>query len=243
MKILAQHVNKIVLIILLLTGNKGWSQISEGKITFERKTNLLKKTGSQNQGRMRISEKNKYRTDKFELYFNDSLSFFTYVEPDKTDYSDNLVTKNKVFQNFRKDYRYAVIPIGNEDLYLEDSTKKRAWKITDDTRIIGNYECRKAVFFIDINTRIYAWYTDEVIPSVGPESFFGLPGGILGLATEDGGITYFATTVEAQKVDFINLIPKVNKNKASEKALRSKIAGLNTQSSYISAITSDLFLW
>ncbi|MCX6292662.1 MAG: hypothetical protein NT126_13025 [Bacteroidetes bacterium] len=41
----------------------------------------------------------------------------------------------------------------------------------------------------------------------GPESFVGLPGAILGLATEDGSVIYFAKNVEAVKQELNNLFP------------------------------------
>jgi GLPGLI family protein len=49
------------------------------------------------------------------------------------------------------------------------------------------------------STRIYAWFASEIVPSFGPEGFEGLPGAILGLATEDGGVIYFAKEVKAQE--------------------------------------------
>jgi GLPGLI family protein len=67
--------------------------------------------------------------------------------------------------------------------------------------------CRKAVWEMNDSTRIYAWFSPNIVPSVGPEGFYGLPGAILGLATENGAIVYFATeikevSVEASKLDY-----------------------------------------
>jgi GLPGLI family protein len=50
------------------------------------------------------------------------------------------------------------------------------------------------------SSKIYAWFSNEILPSVGPEGFCGLPGAILGLATEDGGVIYFAKTVTFNEV-------------------------------------------
>ena len=50
------------------------------------------------------------------------------------------------------------------------------------------------------STRIYAWFSPDLVPATGPEGFNGLPGTILGLATEDGSIVYFAKTVEVMEV-------------------------------------------
>lgn len=51
------------------------------------------------------------------------------------------------------------------------------------------------------------------MPSIGPESFLGLPGAILGMATEDGGVIYFAKRVEIIKPDITTLTYKKNKQK------------------------------
>ena len=82
---------------------------------------------------------------------------------------------------------------------MTDSNTNRQWKITDSKRNIANYECTKAVWQKNDSTRLYAWFSPEIVPSVGPEGFDGLPGAILGLATEDGGIIYFAKSVEELK--------------------------------------------
>ena len=93
-----------------------------------------------------------------------------------------------------------------QDIFVSDTMTTRQWKITENKRVIGKYECRKAIWQKNDSTRIYAWYSPEIIPTVGPEGFSGLPGAILGLATEDGGIIYFAKSVEIlepTKEDFV----------------------------------------
>lgn len=77
-----------------------------------------------------------------------------------------------------------------------DSLVKHTWKITDKTRKIAGYECTRVIWQKDDTTRIYAWYTTDIIATVGPENIQGLPGAVLGLATEDGSIVYFAKKVE-----------------------------------------------
>ncbi|MCX6292658.1 MAG: hypothetical protein NT126_13000, partial [Bacteroidetes bacterium] len=55
-------------------------------------------------------------------------------------------------------------------------------------------------------------------------SFVGLPGAILGLATEDGSVIYFAKNVEAVKQELNNLFPPKTKEKIySSGELKSKL--------------------
>jgi GLPGLI family protein len=105
-------------------------------------------------------------------------------------------SKNTVLQNFNSNNRYLIKTIWGEELHLTDSMFKRKWQITESSRKIAGYPCRKAIWQANDTTRIYAWFSYDITPSTGPESFNGLPGTILGLATEDGGVVYFAKKVE-----------------------------------------------
>lgn len=172
-----------------------FAQVRSGKVVYERKTNLYKKfKGDEVKEWLREEDKNK--VDIFELYFNDSLSVFKPQESDLREKMSWATDKNTVYQNLLSNSRLTVKDLWGEKFFVEDSLWKRTWKITDSRRNIAGYNCRKAIWQANDSTRIYAWYSDDLIPSVGPESFCGLPGVILGLATEDGGVIYFAKTVE-----------------------------------------------
>jgi len=188
------------------------SQITAGKITYERKTNLYKKFKDDDVLDW-INKTDKIKIDYFELYFNDSISAFKERENDERDYMSWYTEKNKVYQNFKQNTRLTIKTIWSEFVYLGDSLYPRSWKITDSKRNIGGYTCRKAVWEAPDSSRIYAWYCDEISVSTGPESFIGLPGAILGLATEDGGVIYFATRIETIAPAIEDLLPKKSKSK------------------------------
>jgi GLPGLI family protein len=70
---------------------------------------------------------------------------------------------------------------------------------------------------------VVAFYTDEIIPSGGPESFTGLPGMILGVALPHQHLTWFATKVQAIKVSETDLpIPQKGK-KTTNAALKQTL--------------------
>lgn len=201
------------------------SQITYGKITYERKTNLYKKFKNNRDVKEWLKEEDKNKIDIFELYFNDSLSAFKPQESDLVERMSWATTKNMVYQNHVSGKRLTEKKIWGEAFLMSDTIRTFKWKITDSKRNICGYQCRKAIWQANDTTRIYAWFCTEIIPSIGPESFVGLPGAILGLATEDGGIIYFAKTVEVVKPDVVSLIPKKSKQKiykASE--LKEQIA-------------------
>lgn len=205
--------NKITVLIILLAAFafKMHSQIRQGKITYERKTNLFKKFKGDDVKNW-LREEDKIKVDYFELLFNDSLSLFRPVDDGLKETMEWAVSKNTVYQDFNRKKRYTIKPFWGEELHLSDSLRTRLWKITENTRKIAGYNCRKAVWQANDSTRIYAWFSYDLIPSTGPESFNGLPGTILGLATEDGGVIYFAKKIELLPVENSTfLLPKKKK--------------------------------
>ncbi len=194
-------IKKIILVVVLsFTFISLNAQISSAKITFERKTNLYKKLKGNVENWLK--EEDKIKIDYFELFVTDTISIF---KPQESELKENLswaTSKNTVLQNYNSHTRYLIKTIWGEELHLTDSLFKREWQITESSRKIAGYACRKAVWQANDSTRIYAWFSYDIIPSTGPESFNGLPGTILGLATEDGGVVYFA-----KKVEIINPVP------------------------------------
>jgi len=197
---------------LLLLCWPALAQIRQGKIVYERKTNLYKKYKDDDVKEW-LREEDKTKVDVFELYFNDTLSLFKPEESDLKERMSWATSKNIVYQNFQKQQRLTIKKIWGEEFYLADSLRTRTWKMTDNKRTICGYSCRKAIWQANDSTRLYAWYCDEIIPSIGPESFNGLPGAILGLATEDGGVIYFAKSVTVINNEPVTLLPKKTKAK------------------------------
>lgn len=209
-----------ILLIFLLMAFSMKGQIMAGKIVYERKTNLFKKYKNSDW----IKEEDKNKIDLFDLYFNDSLSVFRPAESDLREKMSWATTKNVVYQDLNTGRRFTIKTIWGEALNVTDSLFIRKWKITEHTRNIAGYNCRKAIWKANDSTRIYAWYAQELQASTGPESFNGLPGVILGLATEDGGVVYFAKKVEIVKPELNTLRPPKVKGKVyTEKELRAKL--------------------
>lgn len=186
----------LVLIFCFLSG-LNQAQIRSGKIIFERKTNLEKEFKNEDDEDFKdYIRKNKFKIDEFVLIFNDTCSIFKPVETDVVDDLDWATTHNTTYQNYTDSTTLMILNLWSNEAFIQDSLQHRVWKITDSKRMIGQFECRKAIYEKNDSTRLYAWYSSEVLSNAGPEGFWGLPGTILGLATEDGGIVYFAKSVE-----------------------------------------------
>jgi hypothetical protein len=91
-----------VFLFLLLSGSIFGQYHDYGKITFERKTNLLKKYAGKSRMMRFVTEENKIKIDKFELVFNDTSSAFTPIKEVEEGRMGWLTTKNSTINTFRK---------------------------------------------------------------------------------------------------------------------------------------------
>jgi len=233
----------LVLVFLFTLQLVSAQPVQKGKITYERKTNMLKKFDDERMSKM-FNEQNKIRVENFVLYFNDSASAFTYVAPETQDPMSWATLKNSVYQNYSRNQRSVFMDMWGTQIILTDSLSDRPWKITDKTRKIAGYECTRAIWQKNDSTRIYAWFTTDIIPAIGPESVQGLPGTILGLATEDGGVVYFATKVELIEPTAEQLtMPKKKGKEYTEESLRKEMAEKMKGQPYGDRVINELFFW
>jgi GLPGLI family protein len=103
---------------------------------------------------------------------------------------------------------------------VKDTLRKIKWKITDETREIAGYPCRRANALILDSIYVVAFYTDKILVSGGPESFTGLPGMILGVALPHENVTWFATKVTDTSVPPNTIIPPKKGKVVTNKELR-----------------------
>lgn len=109
---------------------------------------------------------------------------------------ESFAENSIVYNDYKTGTVTASKPVFEQTFLIQDSIQKVTWKYTNDTRNIAGFECRKVVGFLNDSTGFYAFYTDEILVSGGPESITGLPGMILGLAVPGLHTTWFATKVE-----------------------------------------------
>lgn len=110
---------------------------------------------------------------------------------------DNMFgSRNIVYSDFKNKKLTSQKPVFEETFLVQDSLLKIKWKLTPDTRTIAGFDCRKAVGVLNDSIAVFAFYTDEILVSGGPESVQGLPGLILGMGVPRLHATWFATKVE-----------------------------------------------
>ena len=190
--------------------------INSGRIVFERRVNtfaameiFLKETKTVPADQL-FSYMQTYRssspqfwTDNFELYFDPAHTLYQPQDPN-IDYSRTFVIpvayKNKVFNNLASKEAITVKQAFEKSFFVKDTVRNIHWKLTEETREIAGYQCRRANALLFDSIYVVAYYADEILPKGGPEAFNGLPGMILGLAIPHQHLTIFAKSVSIQDV-------------------------------------------
>ena len=112
----------------------------------------------------------------------------------------DIANENIVFSDLEQGISTSQKQVFETRYLISDSLLKINWKLTTDTRKIAGFNCRKATAIIMDSVYVFAFYTDEILTSGGPEGFSGLPGMILGIAIPRLNATWFATKLELTAV-------------------------------------------
>jgi GLPGLI family protein len=143
------------------------------------------------------------------------------------------------YMNTKDKISYTEEDIFGDEFVIKDSLPKIAWEITNETKIIGDYNCVKATYVETVSKNdleayeryqektkngksslfemkkpepktITAWYTSEIPVSFGPNGVWGLPGLILQLENEN--YIYFCTKVSIKNNETVKIkIPNSGK--------------------------------
>jgi GLPGLI family protein len=203
----------------------------QGVIEFEKRVNthavMKRMMGGEAQGGFmeEAMDGMKNRTPQFNV-FKSSLSFRdqkTLFVPQvkKEDPSDMFgmgvmgKQNNIIYSDFSSALSISQRNVLDEVFLVKDSLRRMVWKITEETREIAGYSCRRANGLMLDSIYVVAFYTDKIPVSGGPESFSGLPGMILGVALPHENITWFATKVTDTPVNPQVVVPPV-KGKAMD---------------------------
>jgi GLPGLI family protein len=142
-----------------------------------------------------------YRITYFDLVFDSSVSVFKIGREPAEDkwknmWGENNGEENLVHNDFVTGLTTASKQVFEKKFLVQDTMLQIEWRITDETRDIAGFECRKAVGKFYDSLYVIAFYTDQIAIPSGPALYNGLPGVILGLAFPRFYTTWFATKVE-----------------------------------------------
>lgn len=200
--------------------------ITKGKIEFEKTTNLHKQFPSESFFESMKKSTPQFMTEYFNLYFDNDKTLYkpgkAVTGPKIPEWLLGPAAENIVYNDLSSKTTVSQKAVYESSFLLQDSLRNADWKITTDTRTIAGFECRKATTIIMDSVYVVAFYTDQIIPAGGPESFNGLPGMILGLAVPRLNTTWFATKLELVDVKETDLM-------APKKGKKTNMTDLNQQ--------------
>ena len=202
-----KHLKQIIVLLLLTACIHAHSQntifLSEGRIEFEKKLNLYSQL-EEDDSWSEFQKKNmpKFKTTYCDLLFTKNKTFY---QPGRDNTDNNKLweqpaEQNIIYSDLDNSKCISQKKVFEQLFLVQDSTRPIQWKITDETRVIAGFQCRRANALIMDSIYVVAFYTDDIITSGGPESFSGLPGMILGVALPHQHVTWFATKVAAVSV-------------------------------------------
>lgn len=111
------------------------------------------------------------------------------------------------------------VDIAGKNFIVSGKLAKNKWKITSETKKIGNYKVQKATMG-EGEEYVEAWFAPELPFQFGPEQYWGLPGLIIELKAIP--LYYIATDIKP--VDNQKLTPPTKGKKVTEQELEKIIA-------------------
>jgi GLPGLI family protein len=219
----------IVAISVLLILNKTHAQttfIDKATIQFEVKSNIKKTMGSSNWEEQMVDKMPTFKTEYYNYTFanNKSLYKFDYLaEKDKYPVWFRNENKNSWFTDYATGKQSIEKDLIGSTFNIEDSMPNLEWRMINENRVIAGFNCKKAVTKIFDSVYVFAFYTDEIMVSGGPNSIGGLPGMIMGMTIPRLFTSWIATKVTVNGVDVNAIKPIVAKKYETNKSLRSFI--------------------
>ena len=226
--------------------------LQQGRIEYEKQLNVHARMKQMSNGEEDSwTEGLKKGIDQYQItYFDYSFSSNTTLyKPGRESPSENKnpfwgegpAEQNVVYSRLDSMQSISQKKVFEQLFVVKDTIRPIRWKITDETRKIAGFDCRRANAIIMDSVYVVAFYTDAIITPGGPESFSGLPGMILGVALPHEHITWFATKVLVDDIKEDAIKPpvkgKVVNNKELNEALAKSIGKWgNWGKAYIKAI-------
>ena len=227
---------KILFIVIVLISFKASAQMqTEGSVRYLITHSWTKKIASLSYFSKQQKEKISYMwsgRDEWKmycnLYFNQKESKYVESEEkaekeDEGGYSwrkDVYIVK----RNFENQTMSDAIETLGKTYIIEDTLAGMDWKIQNDLKEVAGHVCMKAVTEDTIKKqKIVAWFAQDIPLSTGPERFYGLPGMILEVDINDGGMIVTADRIDLMKLTNELDLPKKLKGKKVKDADYQKV--------------------
>ena len=220
---------KILLLLLTIFVFQAKAQlfIDKAVIEFEVKTNVKKTMGSGQWADMLKENMPQFKTGYYQYSFSGNNSIYKFNRWDEGPKVPEFMRRDDEQQIYFFDYNtnktYQQKAIVGSNFFLEDSISKIDWRLTNESRVIAGFNCRKAIGKIMDSVYVFAFYTDEILIPGGPCTINGLPGMILGVTIPRMYISFIATKLTISNVIEDEIKPVTAKKFSSKAALKTLI--------------------
>lgn len=218
----------ILTILITITSVSNAQQfIDKATIEFEVTTNVKKSMGSGGWLAMLKDNLPEFKTDYYNYSFANNQSIYQFARwgngPKLPEFLRRGEEDNVWYFNFSDQKMNKQKSVFGSSFVIEDSIAPIEWKLTNESRLIAGFNCRKAVGKIMDSVYVFAFYTDEIIISGGPCSINGLPGMILGVTIPRLYTSWIATKVDLNKVDEKTIKPITSKKTYTSKLFNNTL--------------------
>lgn len=200
---------KYYLIIFMFSFSSIYSQKIQGKAEYKSKINMnvtVDDSSVNKDEQKKINEMFKKQFEKqFILIFKNNESVYREQEvltsPNQTHNIEAILSNNNgnvLYRNYSENRYVFKNEFFGKLFLIKDSIKKLDWNLVNETKKIGEFLCYKATKIKRVDPTIKnhnspnednklkndeqiitVWYTPQIPLSIGPESYYGLPGLIL----------------------------------------------------------------
>ncbi len=217
-----KKVTSIVVLLLMSTVPLlAQTFIDKAVIEFEVKTNVKKTMGNNSWTEMLKENMPQFKTGYYKFSFSNNKSIYKFDRwadgPKVPEFLRRDDEMNVYYFDYNNDQLFEKKAVFGSEFMVQDSIPKIDWRLTNESRVIAGFNCRKAVGVIMDSVYVFAFYSDEIMIPGGPCSVSGLPGMILGLTIPRLYTSFIATKVmlNGVKEDEIKPEPSKKYNKMS----------------------------
>lgn len=206
--------------------------ITAAKIEFEVKINVHKTMGDDSWGEKIKEAIPQFSVNYYDFIFANNKSIYKFNRTDERykfpNWMDEGDNENVWYNNFDINQQVTQHTVAGDKLLLADSLTKIKWRLSNESRMIAGFNCRKAIGRIFDSVYVFAFYTDDIMITGGPMSINGLPGMVLGLTIPRMYASYIATKVQVVDVPE-KLIAPPGKGKYKTRAEMNKFISERTE--------------
>lgn len=195
------------IVVSLLTARIVFGQNTEGVIAYEIKVNVHRTLPKEREEMKKMIPE--FRTSKHQLFFSAEASLYKTVEDEDEDIEQEgggmrmriQHPSIEIYSNHATSQSITQREFMGREYLIADSVKILPWKFGIETKTVMGYECKQATYYNEKRKQqIVAWYTTQLRPFLGPETFNTLPGAVLEVNVNEGERTLLAKNIEMRQL-------------------------------------------